>query len=236
MKKINIALSFSGGKDAMMALYRLQQSPKYEVACLVTTISEAYRRVVMQGVRESLVDAQAKALGIPLMKVVLEKPTIEDYERKMAATYQSLKQQGISHIAYGDIFLSSLKAYRDKQLEQVEMSGLYPLWQADTNKLVKSFWQTGHKAIVSAMQGKYFSRQDVGKAFDADFIESLPESVDPAGENGEFHTFVTHSPLFVTPISVSVEDKVFRSDGADNDVGDGGSQSGSWYADLIQTV
>lgn len=228
MKKEKIALSFSGGKDAMMALYYLKQSAHYEVSCLLTTVSKAYQRVVMQGVRESLVEAQAKVLGLPLIKMSLNESTMACYELNMTDTLRRLKRKGIAKIAYGDIFLSALKDYREAQLEKEGMSGVYPLWQMDTDDLKQTFWETGHRAVVTAVCAGELGEGDVGKPFDSNFVSALPESVDSVGENGEFHTFVTHSPLFESPISVALGRSLLRQ--APN------AEHGTWYVDLLLSL
>lgn len=233
MKKIKLALSFSGGKDAMMALYHLKHSATYEVCCLLTTISHPYRRVVMQGVRDELIEAQASALRLPLIKVLVNLPTMEAYELEMARALLALKQQGISHIAYGDIFLSSLKDYRDKQLAKVGLSGIYPIWGTNSLKLIETFWLTGGRAIVCSAQDTFFDKNDVGKAFDTDFVNALPEGVDPAGENGEFHTFVTEGSLFDSPIPITLGEIVYSTCPSDDALKPEASVPGCWYADLL---
>jgi uncharacterized protein (TIGR00290 family) len=231
MKKERIALSFSGGKDSMMALYYLKQSPKFEVCCLVTAVSEVYQRVLMQGVRASLITQQAAALGLPLIKVMTSKPTKEAYERQLKKAYATLKEKGINRIAYGDVFLDDLKTYREQLHHDVGLEGLYPLWQKETQTLVQTFLNLGFKAIIAAADAAYFEEHHVGSSVTEALIASLPKQVDPAGERGEFHTFVYDGPLFRYPLAIKIGTKVNRMHATNAENKE--KSKGFWYADIL---
>lgn len=205
------ALFWSGGKDSTLALYELLQSPEYEVQKLVATVNEQYRRVSMHGVRVELIEQQAAALGISLEVMwVPENLTNEVYEEHLIRMWSALKQEGIEHIAFGDIFLEDLKAYRDGLLTQAGMTGVYPIWKRDTKELLQQFVQLGFKGLTVCVDQKHLNQDFIGKVLNDNFAATLPSTVDPCGENGEFHSFVYDGPMFKQPISITKGEVVER--------------------------
>jgi uncharacterized protein (TIGR00290 family) len=194
-----------------MALARVFASNDLEVVGLLTTISMPYDRVTMHGVRRSLVQRQAEMIGLPLHIVWLPpEPSNEVYDNLMGEAMLKLKAKGVGGVVFGDIFLSDVRAYREARLSEVGMRAIFPLWGEPTDKLVREFLSEGYNGIVSCVDTKVLPAEFCGRWLDESFFASLPESVDPCGENGEFHSFVTSAPFFSTPINVRVGEKVQR--------------------------
>ncbi|MDD3013583.1 MAG: diphthine--ammonia ligase [Candidatus Gastranaerophilales bacterium] len=211
MEKEKIVFSWSSGKDSALCLHEVLESNKYEIISLLTTVSEEYDRIFMHGVRKTLLDSQAESLGIPLNKVfVSSSPSNDEYEAKMKETLLAYKEKGVGSVAFGDIFLEDLKEYRDKKLAIVDMKGLYPIWKRDSKELVKKFIDLGFKAIVTCVNSKVLDKSFVGRVIDDDFLNDLPENVDPCGENGEFHSFAFEGPIFKEKIKFKVGEIVLR--------------------------
>jgi len=226
-----VCFTWSGGKDSMLALKRIINSSTLKVDHLMTTLSNAYGRISMHGVREDLLDKQAANLNIPLKKIWLpERPSMEVYTEEMKKAYSQVKNNGIRKIVFGDIFLEDLKDYRDQMLSDIKLSGVYPIWKNPTKKLIEEFINDGFKAIVVCINTKLLDKSYLGKTIDHHFVEELPDNVDPCGENGEFHTFVYDGPLFKHPVDFSVGKselrKLSESDQAGYDVN-------FWYCDLL---
>lgn len=206
-----VILSWSGGKDSALALHALRQQGDYEVRGLLTSINDHYGRISMHGVRENLLDAQAEAIGLRLYKVRLsEHPSNAEYEQKMLAALEDIGAQGIRHIAFGDLFLEDIRQYRLDNLRKVDMHGLFPLWQRPTDTLTREFIALGFKAVLCCVDGQALSACFAGRAYDEQLLKDLPESVDPCGENGEFHSFVYDGPLFHQPVALSIGERVTR--------------------------
>lgn len=200
--KEKVAISWSGGKDCSLALFEILQSNEYEVARLHTSFNVDTNRVGLHGIKQSLIEQQAQSTGIWLDKILI--PSAENhiaYENALHEYYQRLVKAGIRTIVFGDIFLEDLKAYREKMLSSLGLKGVFPLWKVDSKVVAEKFIKSGFKAVVCAADAKYFNKEDVGREYDFDFIQSLPAGVDPCGENGEFHTFVYDGPIFKVPIS-----------------------------------
>ena len=215
-----LILSWSGGKDCALALYKLQRQPEYKVAGLLTTITKDYDRISMHGVRRTLLEEQAASLGIPLIKIFLPtKCTNEIYEQAMSITMLELKEKGIDTIAFGDIYLEDLRAYREKNLAKAEMKAVFPLWKRDSKEIIATFLSLGFKAITSTVDSKKLGAGFCCREIDESFIAALPKDVDPCGENGEFHTFCYAGPIFKSPVKFTIGEKVLRD--------------GFWYCDLI---
>lgn len=237
MKK-KIILAWSGGKDSSLALYRLLQDSRYEVTYLLTTLNAAYKRISMHGVREELLDKQAAAIGIPLLKVWIHEASYEEYERQMERVLLLAKSEGVEGVAFGDIFLEDLRAYREEKMAQVDMEALFPLWKEDTAELVRNFIRFGFRSVVCCVNDAYLDEEAVGKEIDDSFVDSLPNTVDPCGENGEFHSFCFAGPIFKNPIMIEVGEKLYRplekpiqSDecATDQEI----RTKGFWYIDLV---
>lgn len=190
-------LSWSGGKDATLALDSLKNNPRYHIAGLLTTANDHYGRVSMHGLRMELVEEQAEKLGLPLEVVRLPKEVDYDiYEREMKRSMNKLSSEGIEAIAFGDIFLEDLKKYREQMLSACGLEGIYPLWGQDTRELSNYFINKGYRSKVIVINGTKLEDAYVGREYDASFLNDLPDGIDPCGENGEFHSFVYDGPLF----------------------------------------
>ena len=199
-----IAMCFSGGKDSVMALHQIRERGEHQVATLLTTVTDAYDRVSMHGVRRSLLREQADALGVPLTEVVLPPtPSNAVYEQGMGEAFARLKADGIGCVAFGDIFLQDLKDYRERQLAAHGLEGLFPLWGRPTAALARSFIQEGFRAVTVCVEKAMLDASFAGRPFDDAFLADLPAEADPCGEYGEFHTFVFDGPGFSRPIAVS---------------------------------
>jgi len=218
-----IVMNWSSGKDAALAYHILSGQQDCEVAQLLTTLSEEHERVFMHGVRERLLDIQADRMKLPLVKVKL--PVSPDdglYKDAMAKHLGLLKQEGVTAAAYGDIFLEDLKVYREQQLSQIGMAGVFPLWKRDTRELVRLVEDTGIAAIIVCVNEKYLGKEFLGKRIGREFLDNLPPDVDPCGENGEFHTFVFNAPFFSSPIPIITGETVHKS------YSPGGDESKGW--------
>lgn len=198
-----IILSSSGGKDSILALHELKAANNVEIVSLLTTYNSDYGRVFMHGVRIELLRMQAESLGLPLIEIGLGKDhTSADYEQAMRDILRDKKDEGVSAVVFGDIFLEDLKQYRTDRLAQVGMEAVFPLWKKDTKELARKFIGLGYKAVVTCVDGYEMDEEFVGREYDEKFLRSLPASVDPCGENGEFHTFVYDGPLFEEGIKI----------------------------------
>lgn len=223
-----IYFNWSSGKDSALALHYLLQDKDVSVGHLLTTINEAQQRVSMHGVRCTLLEAQLKAIGLPYSIVSIPEQCINTtYESIMQEAVAPLIRGGFEYAAFGDIFLEDLKQYREQQLAQVGLKGLFPLWRRDSRSIVEEFIDLGFKAITVSVNARHLDASFVGRVLDHDFIKDLPVGVDPAGENGEFHTFCFEAPYFKTPIDFTVGEKVYRT------YQHGSETFGYWFCDLL---
>ncbi len=209
---MKVVMNWSSGKDAALAFHLLRAQEGYRVSHLLTTLSGEYDRVFMHGVREELLDMQAERMKLPLIKVKL--PASPDdglYRQTMMETMTALKTDGVGAAAYGDIFLEDLKVYREQQLAQVGISGIFPLWQRDTRELVRMVEETGIEAIIVCVNEKYLGKEFLGRKIGAQLLNDLPAQADPCGERGEFHTFVYNAPFFSEPIAIHTGDVVHKT-------------------------
>lgn len=202
MKKKSIILSWSGGKDSSYALHQLMNDDRYEVKYLLSTINGNYKRLSMHGVREELIEAQARSIGIPLLKVYVYEANNIEYEHQMSTTLLKAKLEGINIVAFGDIFLEDLRIYREQKMKSIGMICLFPIWKKNTKKLVKDFIIQGFKTYTCCINDGYLDKSWCGRLIDETFIKELPTIVDPCGENGEFHSFCYEGPIFKTPINI----------------------------------
>lgn len=206
-----IILSWSGGKDSALALHTLKRDPRYRLQGLLTSVNRDYGRISMHGVREALLDAQAEAIGLPLHKVWLSaKSSNQEYETALAAQLERFKQQGIRHMAFGDLFLEDIRRYREAQLARAGMEAVFPLWLKPTPALAREFIASGFGATLCCVDGEQLGQEFAGREFDSALLGDLPADVDPCGENGEFHTFVHRSPDFSLPIPCAHGERVTR--------------------------
>ncbi|HLN31018.1 MAG TPA: ATP-binding protein [Gemmataceae bacterium] len=206
-------LSWSSGKDSAWSLHVLRQQNEFEIVGLVTTLNESANRVAMHAVRHELVEAQARATGVPLWLVHLPWPCSNaDYETRIMGLIDRARQQGITHCAFGDLFLEDIRAYREKQLAGTGITPLFPIWgePADTPVLARTMIATGLRAFLTCVDPKQLDGSFVGRAFDDALLAELPTSVDPCGERGEFHTFCYAGPMFSEPIPVHGGERVVR--------------------------
>ncbi len=206
-------LSWSGGKDSVLALHELKAQGDYEIEALLTTYNSDYGRVFMHGIRLELLRAQADALGTRLIELGLCKNhTSADYEAAMRDILAAEKENGVSSVVFGDIFLEDLRAYRTDRLASIGLEAVFPLWKRDTKELAKKFIGLHYKAVVTCVDGNELDEDYVGCGYDEEFLRRLPASVDPCGENGEFHTFTYDGPLFSEKVEFTTGEKVKRDD------------------------
>jgi len=209
MKKV--LLSWSSGKDSVWALHLLRQQPDLEIAALLTSFNSDAGRVAMHAVRRALVDAQAERTGIPQWSVDLPWPCSNaEYEERMRGVCQRAVAEGITAVAFGDLFLQDIRDYRERQLEGTGIEPLFPVWEIPTKKLARDMIAAGVKAKITCVDPTQVDRSFVGRNFDQALLDSLPPGVDPCGENGEFHTFVYDAPVFSSPIKVRMGEIVER--------------------------
>lgn len=215
---IKTVLNWSSGKDASLAYHLLNNMPDYKVTHLLTTLSEEHDRVFMHGVRERLLDMQAERMGVPLKKIKLPASPNDDlYKAAMMQTMQEMTAEGVAAAAYGDIFLDDLRNYREEQLKQIGIAGVFPLWKRDTRVLAQLVAQSGIDAMIVCVNDRYLGKEFLGRKIDAELLAELPPNVDPCGENGEYHTFVTNAPFFSEPVNVVSGEVVYRSYKSDDD-------------------
>jgi uncharacterized protein (TIGR00290 family) len=207
----NVALSWSSGKDSAWTLQVLRQQPDIQVAALITTFNSEANRVAMHAVRRALVEAQAERTGLPLWAVELPWPcSNEEYEHRMLAVCQRATSEGITAVAFGDLFLQDIRDYRVRQLEGSGLTPLFPLWQIPTDRLGREMIASGVKAKITCVDPKKLARSFAGRDYDLQLLEDLPPGIDPCGENGEFHTFVYDAPVFSRPIGIRAGEIVER--------------------------
>jgi uncharacterized protein (TIGR00290 family) len=196
------ALSWSGGKDSALALHALFMNPAVEVRGLLTTITDGYDRVSMHGVRSALVAAQAEAVGVPLWTVrIPASATNEQYEQAMLEGFAAMHASGVEQIAFGDLFLEDIRAYRERLVARSPLRPTFPLWGRPTAELARRFTDCGFKAVLVCVDPRQLDVSHCGSEFDRTLLDALPSSADPCGETGEFHTFVYDGPMFGAPIA-----------------------------------
>ncbi len=207
----NVLLSWSSGKDSAWALHVLSQRADLRVVALVTTFNCAADRVAMHAVRRSLVEAQAARIGLPLWAVELPWPCSNtDYEDLMRPVCRRAGAEGITAVAFGDLFLQDIREYRERQLRGSGLEPLFPVWQIPTTALAAEMIASGVKAKITCVDPSKLDRSFAGRDYDSAFIHELPAGVDPCGENGEFHSFVYDSPAFTHPIDIQPGEVVER--------------------------
>jgi uncharacterized protein (TIGR00290 family) len=205
-----ILVSWSGGKDSTLALYEIIKDFDYEIV-LLTTISEEYKRICMHGVRESLLDKQAKSLGFKLEKVYIPpNATLSICDSIMQRVLAKYTREGFNSVVHGDIFLEDLKKYREDNLAKVGMKAIFPIWKRSSEELSGRFIDLGFKAIITCVDSKSLDKSFAGRIYDNKFVSQLPEGVDVCGENGEFHSFVFDGCLFKEKLDFQIDKVVFR--------------------------
>jgi uncharacterized protein (TIGR00290 family) len=205
------ALSWSGGKDSALALHALREPPGPGPGALITTVTADYGRISMHGVRRELLCRQARAAGLPLVEVEIPASCTNDvYEQRMGQALAEAPLAEAQTIAFGDLFLADIRAYREERLSQVGKDAVFPLWGRDTAALAGEFIAAGFEAVLVCVDPRRLDPAFAGRRFDADLLADLPPDVDPCGENGEFHTFVHAGPIFSAPIACRVGEIVER--------------------------
>ena len=236
-------LNWSSGKDAAFALYLLQQQKDFSVEKLVTSVNSETNRISMHGLRKELLLQQAESVGLPLN--ILSLPgnvSMSEYNEVMQKETDKLRSEGFTHSVFGDIFLEDLREYREQQLQKAGLQAVFPLWKKKTSELMNEFLDAGFKAITVSVNAKVLDKSFCGRIIDEAFLSELPENVDPAGENGEFHTFVFDGPNFSFPIGFrrdEIVEKLYESTGNKKDDCFTDDQK-SWdtrffYCDLLPT-
>jgi uncharacterized protein (TIGR00290 family) len=210
-----IVLSWSGGKDSALALDRLRRDPSLNVVALLTSVTAVYDRVSIHGVRRALLHAQARALDLPVHEIVLDPDCTNDaYDAAQAAALLRLKSlhPDLRRIAYGDLFLEDVRQYREARLPALGLAGAFPLWGLNTSELAREFVDRGFEARLVCVDTTQLDARFAGRAYDHALLDELPASVDPCGERGEFHTFVSSGPIFRAPIQCVSGDVVVRDE------------------------
>ena len=209
-----VLLAWSGGKDSTLALERLLGDARWRVAGLVTTVTAGYDRIAIHGVRRSILRRQVESLGLPLFEAEIPPAADNDtYERAFADALANARQHckgRLDTIAFGDLFLADVRAYRDAMLARLGWQGLYPLWREDTTALAHRFIDRGYRAILCCVDTQQLDAAFCGRDFDESLLADLPSTVDPCGENGEFHTCVRAGPLWRAPIALERGERVLR--------------------------
>lgn len=206
-----IVLSWSGGKDSSLALHALRSSGTYRVKYLLTTVTRDYARISMHGVREELLSEQSRRTGIESDVAYISKgSTNEEYEKVMKEKITRYHGEGIRKVAFGDLFLEDIRKYREETMSKTGIECLFPLWGKDTKELANDFVRSGFRAIVCTVDPRRLGRKYAGMEFDETLLASLPDGVDPCGENGEFHSFVYDGPIFDSPIPIRRGETVLR--------------------------
>lgn len=210
-RKEKVLFTWSGGKDSAMSLYELQSTQSYKVLALITTVTKDYDRISMHGVRSILLERQAESLFLPFEKIYITKnASNEEFESRMKDKLLYYQSQGVFSIAFGDIFLEDLRKYREENLSKIGMKGIFPIWKKNTTELAHKFIDLGFKAVITCIDSKVLDKSFAGREFDRQFLSKLPHTVDPCGENGEFHSFVYDGPIFRKEISHQKGEVVLR--------------------------
>jgi uncharacterized protein (TIGR00290 family) len=224
-----VLLAWSSGKDSAFALHVLRQAEGVEVCGLLTTVNEVHDRVAMHAVRRTLLEAQARAVGLPLFIVPIPSPCPnEAYERAMESALAEARENGVTAVAFGDLFLQDVRRYREERMADTGLRPLFPLWGHETRSLAEKMIASGQKAVLTCVDPRELPASFAGRSFDHALLADLPEGVDPCGEQGEFHTFCWDGPAFSRPVRVEVGERVSRdgfvfADLAPGSAGEGGA-------------
>ncbi len=204
-------MAWSGGKDSACALWRLQQDGRYEVTGLLTTLTEGFDRISMHGVRRELLAAQATALGLPVYEVwIPQGASNEVYEQRMGAMIEQIVSEGVEAVAFGDLFLEDIRAYREKMLAPTGLEPLFPLWGAPTAALARRIIADGFRAVLACVDPRAVPAEFAGREYDEALLDEMPPEADLCAERGEFHTFVYDAPNYASPIAFTRGEVVER--------------------------
>jgi uncharacterized protein (TIGR00290 family) len=214
-RRCQVALAWSGGKDSSLALAKLQADSAVNVVALLTTVTRDYDRISMHGVRRAVLEAQVQAIGLPLVEASIPAAASNAlYEEAFASALTTLQHRfpEVRHLAFGDLFLADVRAYRERLLSRLGWVPVFPLWGLDTAALAGEFVRAGYRAILTCVDTTQLEAEFAGREFDASLLADLPSSVDPCGERGEFHTCVYDGPIFGQPVFVQAGERVRRDD------------------------
>jgi uncharacterized protein (TIGR00290 family) len=210
-----VVLSWSGGKDSALALDALSRDPSVDIVGLLTSVTRSYDRISVHGVRRSMLEAQVQRLGLPLFEIALNPGcTNDEYEAAFRAALGEIRSKlpDVAHIAFGDLFLEDVRAYRERLLAGSGFDPLFPIWGLDTTTLARRFIADGFVAHLVCVDTTQLDASFAGRAFDEQLLADFPATVDPCGERGEFHTFVSAAPQFSAPIQYRLGETVLRDD------------------------
>lgn len=195
----------------MLALYELMRGGSTQIEALLTTITEDDERIAMHGVRRELLLQQARSIGYPLHEVPIPPNCNNDeYEKRMQKALEKYRESEIEYFAFGDLFLEDIRAYREHFLKRIGMKGIFPLWKRNTAELARQFIQSGFRAVIVCVDTETLAKEFAGRELNQEFLNALPQNVDPCGENGEFHTFVYDGPTFSEPVRIELGQKSLR--------------------------
>jgi uncharacterized protein (TIGR00290 family) len=204
-------IAWSSGKDCAFALHEIRRAGTYDIVAALTTVTDAFARVSMHGVREDLLRAQLDAVGLPPVIVRIPYPCPNEiYEREMTAAMAQVKADGVTHVIFGDLFLEDVRAYREARLAGAGLQAVFPLWQRPTGTLAHEMVAAGVEAHLATVDLAKLPASFAGRRYDKALLADLPPDCDPCGENGEFHTFVTAGPMLTRRIDVGVGETVIR--------------------------
>ena len=215
MNRTPVALAWSGGKDSSLALAALQADPRVEVVALLTTITADFDRISIHGVRRAILRAQVHSIGLPLVESVIPaEATNVVYEEAFAASLTELRRgwPKLHHLAFGDLFLSEVRTYRESLLSRLGWTPLFPLWGRDTRELAREFIQADYRAVLTCVDTSQLGADFAGRSFDDELLSELPEGIDPCGERGEFHTCVYQGPIFRNSLALTRGERLRRDD------------------------
>ncbi len=211
MNRPKALVAWSTGKDSAYALHVVRQRDSFEIVGLLTTVTSSFGRVSMHSVRKALLHLQAEALGLPCFEVEIPSPCSDEiYNQKMTHALKNARDRGIEHVIFGDLFLEDIRKYREEKLAKVSMRAAFPLWHHKTSLLSREIVSENLRAILTCVDPRKLNSSFAGGMYDSMFLDELPDNVDPCGENGEFHTFVTEGPMFTKKIDVTVGEIVKR--------------------------
>jgi uncharacterized protein (TIGR00290 family) len=209
--KRKTSLSWSSGKDSAWTLYQLQRDPEIDLAGLFCTVNSEFKRVAMHAVRLELLQSQAEHLGLNLQVIEIPYPcSNEQYEQIMGRFVEDAKEQNIEQFAFGDLFLQDIRRYREEKLSSTGITPIFPIWGMPTDQLAQEMIAGGMKAVITCVDLQQLPEEFIGRGYDLDFLDDLPDGVDPCGENGEFHSFVYTGPMFQKPMRISLGEIVNR--------------------------
>jgi len=204
-------LAWSSGKDSAWSLHVVRERGELDVVALLTTVNRTHNRVAMHAVRESLLQAQAEAAGLPLVAVPIPSPcSNEEYERAMAAAIARAQSEGVTHMIFGDLFLEDVRRYREDNLAKSGITPVFPLWGIPTRQLAREMIADGLRSYITCVDPRQIDKSFAGREWNAKLLADLPATADPCGEKGEFHTFACAGPMFRAPIGVQAGEIVER--------------------------